>query len=278
MTRSFRTGLLAAAFACAPAAAQVTALRINDLDLRDPHVFVNPFGSLCVDLTDTPFAGFSVNGQLQTAISGDTNPADGFLDLSTLLLFDPLDQGAALNAFDAGSAACVPPAAAPTCSAFTSIGLSGQAALSTAADCMAIFPGLTHGYTPGVATPTAPCFVSPAGSITLDLGTLVVPLETAEIGARFVGNPATSTDRGLIRGFLRESVADTVPIPANIPLIGGLPLSSVLPGGTGNCAMRDDRESHNGASGWWFYLNFTAVPVDHDFASSGWAGFGNGFE
>ena len=105
MSRCFRIALFAAAvFTSAPAAAQVTALRINDLDLRDPHVFVNPFGSLCVDMTDTPFAGFSVNGQLQTAIVGDANPADGFLDLSTMLLFDPLDQGAPLNVFDAGSA------------------------------------------------------------------------------------------------------------------------------------------------------------------------------
>ena len=72
MSRCFRIPLFAAVVVTsAPAAAQVTALRINDLDLRDPHVFVNPFGSLCVDMTDTPFAGFSVNGQLQTAIVGD---------------------------------------------------------------------------------------------------------------------------------------------------------------------------------------------------------------
>ena len=39
-------------------------------------------------------------------------------------------------------------------------------------------------------------------------------------------------------------------------------VSSLLPGGTGNCNSGDDRDiGPGGVRGWWVYFNFTAEPV-----------------
>ena len=49
--------------------------------------------------------------------------------------------------------------------------------------------------------------------------------------------------------------------PADLPLVGGRPVSSLLAGGTGNCASSSDKDRLDGVPGWWFYLNFTAQQV-----------------
>jgi hypothetical protein len=65
----------------------------------------------------------------------------------------------------------------------------------------------------------------------------------------------------LIVGFLREEDADKINLPASYPIVGGEPISLLLPGGAGNCSVRDDKDDHGGYSGWWFFLNFTAENV-----------------
>lgn len=261
--------------------AQVTAFRMSDLDLRDPHVFVDLIG--CRDVTDTPLAGFSVNGELQASIQNDRDdPPDGLLDLSNVFMFLPLDQAIATNLFDSGGAACTAPLATTTCSAFASSGLLGEASLSTLGTCLQSDPGTLRPYSPAVVNSSAPCFSSPTGLITLDLGGILVPLRDVQIGATFVGTPAASTVNGLMRGFLRESDADQTILPPTLPLLGGLPLSQLLPGGDPpgpgvNCAAHSDIDMHGGESGWWFYLNFTAtsVPISFDLFVDG---FYDGFE
>ena len=69
---------------------------------------------------------------------------------------------------------------------------------------------------------------------------------------------------GLLLGFLLESEADAILIPADIPVVGGQPLSALFPGGTGNCSGGDDRDVHMSESGWWLYFNFTATLIDWD--------------
>ena len=64
-----------------------------------------------------------------------------------------------------------------------------------------------------------------------------------------------------MRGFISETDANNTILPASFPLVGGRPLSSLLPGGTGNCASYDDRDLQGGVFGWWFYLNFPAAAV-----------------
>jgi len=261
---------------------QVSAFRMSDLDLRDPHVYVDLIG--CRDVTDTPFLSFSVNGQLQANIQTDaSSPADGLLDLSNVFLFDPLDQTLASNAFDSGAADCTAPLAGTHCSNFDSSGLSGSASLLLAGDCLAPIAGTLHNYAPGVVGAAAPCFSSPVGTIMLDLGGIPVPLQDAQIAATFVGVPATHTVNGLMKGFLRASDADVALVPATFPLVGGLPLSQLLPGGdppgvgNTNCAPHSDLDVHDGQSGWWFYLNFSAprTPFGDDLFATG---FADGFE
>ena len=64
-----------------------------------------------------------------------------------------------------------------------------------------------------------------------------------------------------MRGFLREADANQIVISdPNLPG-GSVTLASLLPGGSGNCSSRNDKDQHQGESGWWFHFNFTAAPV-----------------
>ena len=93
-----------------------------------------------------------------------------------------------------------------------------------------------------------------------------VPLTDVQVGSQYVGDPATGLTSGLLLGFLAESVANTLTIPADVPLVGGEPLSSVLPGGSGFCDSSDDRDlGLDGVTmGWWVYFNFEAIEVTYN--------------
>lgn len=254
-------------------AQQAAAFRFGDLDLRDPHVFVNAF--TCVDVTDTPLLGFSVNGELQRRVQTDTD-GDGQLDLSYLVEFLPLDRTQPANLLDFGGAACSAPLAGTACTPVLASALAGDAQLAPAAGCLAPLPGTVRPYAPAVASPGAPCFVSPTGTLALDLGGIPVTLREVALSATFVGDPGDALATGLLRGFISEADADATILPASLPLVGGRPLSSLLPGGTGSCALHNDKDVLEGVTGWWFYLAFPAsrVPLVDPFAT----GFANGFE
>ena len=66
-----------------------------------------------------------------------------------------------------------------------------------------------------------------------------------------------------MRGFLTEETANTTLLPMDLPIVGGKPIASLIPGGEGCCAMHDDRDINNGASGWWFYIEFKAARVPY---------------
>jgi hypothetical protein len=103
--------------------------------------------------------------------------------------------------------------------------------------------------------------VSARTTITIDLGGIPITLRDAQIAATYVGTPASNTTNGLLRGFISETEANATILPSSLPLVGGQRLSSLLPGGMGNCSTRDDRDTNAGVRGWWFYLNFTAPLV-----------------
>ncbi len=260
--------ILVGLFGATAANAQSSLFRFSDMDLRDPHVFAS-FG-VCVDVT-TQF-----NDQIQTSIQTDGD-GDGFLDRSTVVEFLPLDQSAATNLFDSGRANCTAPLATTACGPINSSAIMGNATLSTTSTCLSSVPGTIRPYSPAITDSNAPCFASPVGTVLLDLGGTSVTLSGAQIGGRFVGNPATNLDNGLLRGFISENDADNTIIPASVPVIGGRPLSSVLAGGTGSCAAHSDKDTFNGVTGWWFYLNYVA-PRTERFVDSFANGFGNGFE
>jgi cysteine-rich repeat protein len=240
-----------------------TAFRMRDLDLRDPHVYVDALG--CRDVTDTAFFGFAVNGELQTSIQTDgDSPADGLLDLSIATVFRPLDQSAATNAIEIHFPSCTTPLASTQCSRNppASPPIMATATNMTSGTCLLPVNGTTTAmYTPDVANATGPCYVSNAVTVTVNIAGIPITLNQARIAATYVGSPASNTVNGLLMGFISETDANNTTLPSSLPLVGGDPLSSLLPGGSGNCAGHSDADMNGGVRGWWFYLNFTAPQV-----------------
>jgi len=107
---------------------------------------------------------------------------------------------------------------------------------------------------PAVITPAAPCFSSASASFDVTLGGIVLPLKDARIAATYVGAPATELTQGLIAGFVTKADADAIVLPADLLVVGGMPLSAIL-------KPADMDTGPGGVMGWWFYLNFTAQPT-----------------
>jgi hypothetical protein len=127
--------------------------------------------------------------------------------------------------------------------------------------CLDVLPGTVRPYTPAVTAATGPCFVSDQFTTTLNLGGIPMTLYNTRIAATYVGNPATTLINGVLAGFISETDANNTIIPASFPLIGGMPLSSVFPGGTGNCSAMNDKDTNGTTMGWWVYFNFPATRV-----------------
>lgn len=246
--------------------------RFSDLDLRDPHVYLPivlppPLPTVCTDFTDNalPGAGFSFNGAIQQSITSDSDPADGLLDASSLLWFRPLRQDGLLARIDSGSADCSAPAPPAVCTPNPQATPQAHTYASfVAGNCLAPIPGTLGAppYSPAVASPAAPCFVTAPRALTLQFGDMPVPLLDAQIAARFGGSPASALADGLLRGFVREADANQIVI-SNPALPGGsATLASLLAGGAGNCSARNDKDLLRGEPGWWFYFNYTAEPVN----------------
>jgi len=245
------------------AAAEV--FRFQDLDLRDPHLWLEVPLAGCVDFTDQPLPfglGPSFNDQLESALTGDADPADGALDASYLLAFRPFVANATDERLDLQSGSCSAPEATTAC-----VPDPGTVPQTVAYDgvgsgtCLAPVPGTTSGYVPAIVSPVAPGFASDERTLLLGFGDLALPLAGARVAATFADAPVDHFADGLLLGFLRESDADQILLPADLPLVGGQPFSVLLPGGTGNCAAGDDRDLLDGVPGWWFYFAFPARRV-----------------
>jgi len=242
-----------------------TALRINDIRLRDPHMFAQLFpGSFgCIDITDTGAA--SINGQLNAPLNQDTNPADGFIDASTLLLFRPLERTNGVRLLEQASGQCTFPVAGTQCQAGTDPVAPTNYGLFSAGDiCLGPLPGTTGGYNPAVPSIQSTCFTTAASGSGVGGGGIQLSLIGSRIAGTLAALPSNNVSSGLIRGFMPESVANLVVLPSTLPPpLGGATLSSLLPGGTGNCSTRNDVDVVNGMRGWWFYLAYTANEVPY---------------
>ncbi len=255
------------------------AFRITTLALRDPHVFVT-VPPLCLDFTDTaiPSTGFSLNGQIAATLTGDADN-DGFLDASTLLLFRPLDRTTPLARLEQIPARCTFPAATTSCESLPTPITPTVDYFDTReiGSCLAPLPGTTGNnppslqyppYSPAVTSASGPCLRTGTRAGTVgDVG-LALPLVDVQLGATFGPSPTDQLVNGLIRGFLPEAVADSIQIPLPDPPGGTVALSSLLPGGTGFCtgaigSTRNNKDTYQGVSGWWFYFNFTANRVPY---------------
>jgi hypothetical protein len=229
----------------------VQTVRVDQLALRDPHLFVSLIG--CNDVTDV------LNSQLLSDLNGDAD-SDGVLDYSPLLQFRPLDTRTTAGIGHALDGDCSAPGAA-SCGAATApvpFEYRGQ----EIGTCLSPIPGTTHSaYSPAITTPAGPCFAAQSDSAGAGLP-LPVPLLDARIGAGRRDNPSTGLRDGLLYGFLTEAAADAITI--ELPVVGPRALSSLLPGGTGACAAHNDKDTHQGQSGWWMYFNFAASTVPFD--------------
>jgi hypothetical protein len=270
--------LLALLPSSAPAAPRV--FLVTELALRDPHAYASIPLLGCNDVTDRVPLGLapSLNETIADALSTDGD-GDGFLDLSPIiaslheddpvtgwspagqLQWDPSDPGGEL-AFH--FAQCVPPQTSPTCGQDPAMPVE-YSLFSNAVQgkCLGSRAGATSGYSPSIVTPSAPCFASDPFRMTMEVAGLALRLESARIGARYVGDPPTALVDGLIVGFLPEAVADTTLISSSVPFVGGQPVSVLLPGGTGCCAAHDDRDvgPDGQTPGWWLHFNFAAALV-----------------
>lgn len=238
--------------------------RANHVALRDPHVYVN-IGE-CIDLTEPPgILGTSVNGLIADAIQDGT---EGEFALNLLAAFRPLLQPPAAGGdFEIHTGVCTPPLFGETCGPGESAPALTSYLNQAVGTCIAPIagttgPGNSGAYSPAVGSASAPCFATDPTSVSFSLDVINIDLEDVVAGATFVGNPADDLVSGLIIGFLSEEAADTILIPQDVLLVGGQPLSHVLPGGATNCAAHDDRDlGPGGVLGWYFYLEYSAHRV-----------------
>lgn len=269
MKKPVKRGLFAAAFAAlwaasaTPAYTQTTAFRFTDLDWRDPHWFAqSPIG--CLDVTNIDNFGIKgFNVQLQNLIQTDSD-SEGHLEQNYLIIFDPLNQAGAGGTLGFGTdALCTAPLGSTTCSPY--FPFPSFTYDNTPASCLGVLAGTTNAaYTPAIVSPTAPCFVSSLGNITLYV-MFPLTLRDAYLAATYSGNPATGLVNGMIRGFVTEADANNTIVPFSVDG-NQLTLSRYFRGGVSACSqpspsVGDKDIGPDGASGWYVYLNFTASAV-----------------
>lgn len=231
-----------------------TVFRADTVLLRDPHVYF-PCNN---DITDNELFGISANGLIDDAITMDgDDPPDGFLDLSVVGVFRPLDQASATGNVDVGTADCTD---ATTCAAGTPAPTPTTYTNVATGACLGLIANTTDGYTPPITVPTDNCFYAEPVNLSLSFAGTTVSFTSVQVAAEYVGDPATELQNGLIRGFLSLTDAQNTMVP--LPIVGDTPLSDLLYGG-GNCGSASDLDDGPGCTqcGWWFYFNFHAVPV-----------------
>jgi hypothetical protein len=255
--------------------AELTVFRFSELSVRAPHFYVRPLFT-CKDVTDKGIFGKpSINEQLNASISGDDAEApDGLLDLSLMLGFRPFDPHAVDGQIDFELGRCSAAPGAIDCERDPDVApVSTLFANQTDGPCLAPQDDHLSGmsYESGPATITAPCFVTERAAVALRLGLVEFPLQDFEVAAAYAEG---GLGHGLLRGFLREADADEQLLPEHMAVIGGRPVSFLLPGGSDNCAGHDERVMHDGEAGWWIYANFRATRIEHaahgDTDDGGW--------
>lgn len=240
----------------AGANAAQSAMRFTAINLRDPHFYYSG-----QDITDMSTLGMSINGNLIAGGLTMDYDNDGYVDLSYVLLFKPLDPAAMTASLQLVSANCKPtdlthctPKGSP----------AGMWTIDNKATgtCLDVVAGTTGGFSPAVGAPAGPCFVTEmASDLTVTLGGISLPLTAAKIGGTYQGTPPNMIMNGLIAGFLTKSKAMTSLLPDYLgPPLAGTPLSDYLQANELDTAQ-SPTPSHE--DGYWLYLNFTAQPITY---------------
>jgi hypothetical protein len=262
-----------------------TGFRVTNLDLVSPRVVVVPlFG--CNDVTQTPVFGFSVNGALDTAVQPMS--AGGDYNLHIVNLFRPLSPAAATTPAELHmNPICMEAPTPDSCGpdAMPDV-IMATANNQSAGNCFVPVPadvntraGTPAAYSPTANTVSAPCFVTNPVTLTVTLSGIVIPLQQARVAATYSGSPPNRLVSGVVTGFLTETAAADIILPASLPVVGGDPLYSHLQAGNrsvtnsmgtsvadgcnvGGGTSEDDADmGPGGVRGFWFFLNFTADQV-----------------
>ncbi|HUS66983.1 MAG TPA: hypothetical protein VMZ28_20740 [Kofleriaceae bacterium] len=231
-----------------------TAFRVTAAKLADPHVYVS-FG-ICADVTGV------LDDKLSDQIAEDGD-GDGDLDLTLLNIFRPLAPANAATEVEVALGGCAGPAPGHDCTSDPTAGAVTAAVQQSSGECLGAIPGTVPSGS-GVATATAPCYATDPIDLPLSLAGVDLQLEDARVGGTFAGDaPATAIQNGLARGFVSEAQANALILPDDLPVVGGKPLSKILPGGQGSCKSTDGRDlGPDGVTkGWYFYINFSGEVV-----------------
>jgi cysteine-rich repeat protein len=239
-----------------------TGFRIDSMNVRYPHVWLNVFG--CHDVTeDYDHLGVSLNGTLNTQLNNDGN-SDGKLDLSPLVVFNPLAQDDATTPVDFVFGSCTSKTSCVGSSNRFAGMANNQSSGGVCLDATGTLAATKDTYSPGIDFPSGTCFHTDPQTLAISIQGVALTLHDAQLAAVYNADPATGLQTGLIRGFLTKADADKTTVPLPSP-VGNRILSTLLPGGGGDadaCSQRDDSDT-DGANGkgWWFFLNYTAATL-----------------
>lgn len=271
-----------------------TAFRVQQIELVDPHFhsFAHLSGSLreavggCQDFTNvereltlplgmTPIVIPAVNHLLGSSLIPGPS---GSISLSVLLIVDAIMEPGADHPFSVQRASCE--RIDGDCSDRI------QLAETEYEDgrCFELMPETaSESWSEALNEPSIACFDSAETTVLLEFAGISFRLEHASFAGEWRETPL-GIERGVLRGFLKESDADEVNLldaleVANV--VGVLSLSTFLPGGKtsvvdallgpirlsvsfGSCFTPHDGPPHygkdvyEGEPGWWFYMNYTA--------------------
>lgn len=237
---------------------QNIAVRVSQLELVDPHLFVLVLGIICTDVTT------QVNDQFQTAITTDGD-GDGYLDSNIVTQFST-DQPAYITSRDLTAnfieASCPDPLHSAACETTLIQQNNVPTNFNDVSTCLEPVAGTTSAYSPSPNDAIAPCYSTSAITTTVNLAGVDIDFQSYQQASRYPG--VLTLDNGLRMGFISETDAENTVFPAEIPGIGGETLASLLPGGLGNCNAGDDRDlfTDGVTNGWWFYFNTTSELVE----------------
>jgi cysteine-rich repeat protein len=226
---------------CSPMCARTPrSFRFTSLSVQDPRLFTRE------GLDVTPEVNTVMRNAIFTDMIGPMGRVpDGYLDLSIVLRFEPLDQSAPTTMGSVDLTSCTVPIGASRCTsrAPLPVVLTNR----DVGECLGPMPG-TIPPERVVNAPSGPCFVStPLDEFVLDLDAVAIRFRQAQIAGQYVGDPASRIVTGLLRAFLPESEARMTRLGTSDTL------STVL--------RASDLDTLDGAPGWWFYLAFAAEPV-----------------
>ncbi|HJL15922.1 MAG TPA: hypothetical protein RMH99_09710 [Sandaracinaceae bacterium LLY-WYZ-13_1] len=238
----------------------ITAFRITDAELMDPHLYAEVTPGVCTDITGT------VNTLLTSSIAS--------YDIDFVGLFQPLDLTRVTTPLEVDfTASCMASSPRDACTggAGASIASTANNTLPATMSCLTPDTAVLNGDYTAPNEPGGPCFVTDEQTFTVNLGGVPVRLQSARLAATYVsGASPTRLRNGVLVGFLSEADARTTTLDPSIAIVGGDTLYEHLAhgGATGSACegdssfTTDDSDTLAGEDGFWFYIDFEAELVD----------------